>query len=151
MASYFTRFIQITLSSDQTISSDSATLVEFDSISGDANYKMSLNGSTTGRLDFKADSQYYVVGTTALQKDNSISPISARWYNTSGVEQSYSSGAFRSHPTYTNSSNVRYESMNCQLVISPSQDVSYDLKIEGETGTLKQDGTFLFIIEMSKS
>ena len=41
--------------------------------------------------------------------------------------------------------------MNCQLIISPSSDVSYDLKIDGETGTLKQDGTFLFIVEMSKT
>ena len=57
--SYLTRFIQVTLSSDQTISRDSATLVEFNNISGDANYKMPLNGSTTGRLYFKADSHYY--------------------------------------------------------------------------------------------
>ena len=64
--SYITRFIQITLSSDQTISSDSATLVEFASISGDSGYKMSLNSGTTGRIDFKGGSQYYVIGTTSL-------------------------------------------------------------------------------------
>jgi len=149
--SYVTRFIEAYLSADQSISVSTAVLVDFDSIRGDSGYKMSLVSGGNGRIRLKGGSHYYIRGITALDKDAAASPFSARWYNTSGTELGASDGAFRSHPTYFDGSNDDYESVYNQLIVNPTSDTDYDLKIDGETGTLKSDGTFLLIIEMSET
>ena len=149
--SYNTRFIEVYLSSDQSITSDSATLVDFDSIRGDSGHGVSLVSGGNGRIRLSANNHYYIRGITALDKDSASAPFSARWYNTSGTQLGASAGAFRSHPTYFNGSQDDYESVYNQLIVNPSSDTDYDLKIVGETGTLKADGTFLIIMEMSET
>lgn len=148
---YVTRMIRVTLSSDQSITSTSATLVDFDTIAGDTGYKMSLVSGGNGRIRLKGGSYYHIVGITALDKDSASDVFSARWYNTSGTELGQSDGAFRSNITGVSGGNYYYESHFCQLVVNPSSDTDYDLKIDGETGTLKTFGTYLHIIEMSET
>ena len=148
---YVTRMIRVSLSSDQTISSTSATLVDFDTIAGDSGYKMSLISGGNGRIRLAGGSFYFIVGITALDKDTSSDMFYARWYNTSGTELGQSDGAFRSNRTGQAGSNYLYESHFCQLVVNPTSDTDYDLKIDGETGTLKTFGTYLHIIEMSET
>ena len=148
---YVTRVVEVYLSSDQTIISDSATLVNFDSIRGDSGHGVSLVSGGNGRIRLSSDSHYYVKGITALDKDSSSAYFSARWYNASGTQLNESDGAFRSYPTLTSSSLNYIESMYNQLIVNPTSDTDYDLKIDGETGSLKADGTFLQIIEMSKT
>ena len=151
LTSYVTRFIEIYLSSDQSISSDSATLVDFDTIRGDSGHSVSLVSGGNGRIRLAANKHYYIRGITALDKDSSSSTFSARWYNTSGTQLNESDGAFRSYPTLVSGSNKYIESMYNQLIVNPSINTDYDLKVDGETGTLKSDGTYLQIIEMSKT
>ena len=151
LTTYVTRFIEVYLSSDQSISSDSATLVDFDTIRGDSGHGVSLVSGGNGRIRLSANNHYYVRGITALDKDSASAPFSARWYDTSGTELTAAAGAFRSHPTYYSGSNDQYESVYNQLIVNPTSDTDYDLKIDGETGTLKSDGSFLIIIEMSES
>ena len=142
---YVTRMIRVSLSSDQTISSTSATLVDFDTIAGDSGYKMSLISGGNGRIRLAGGSFYFIVGITALDASRYC------WYNTSGTELGQSDGAFRSNRTGQAGSNYLYESHFCQLVVNPTSDTDYDLKIDGETGTLKTFGTYLHIIEMSET
>jgi len=147
-----TRFVEIYLSADQSISSSSATLVNFDSIRGDSGHSVSIVGGGNGRIRLAANNHYYIRGITALDKDSSTAFFSARWYNTSGTQLNESDGAFRSYPTLVYAGANKFtESMYNQLIVNPTSDTDYDLKIDGETGTLKADGTFLQIIEMSKS
>ena len=148
---YITRVIEVYLSSDQSITSNNATLVNFDSIRGDSGHGVSLVSGGNGRIRLSSDNHYYIRGITALDKDSSSAFFSARWYNTSGTQLNESDGAFRSYPTLTSSSLNYIESMYNQLIVNPTSDTDYDLKIDGETGSLKADGTFLQIIEMSKT
>lgn len=148
--SYVTRLVELSMSSDQSVSSTSATLVNFNTVRGDSGHGVSLVSGENGRIRLTANNHYYIRGITALDKDSSTAPFSARWYNTSGTQLNESNGAFRSYPTLVSGSNKYIESMYNQLIVNPVSDTDYDLKIDGETGTLKSDGTFLQIIEMSK-
>ena len=149
--SYVTRFVEIYLASDQSISSDSATLVNFSNIRGDSGHSVSLVSGGNGRIRLSENNHYYIRGITALDKDSSSSTFSARWYNTSGTQLNESDGAFKSYPTLVSGGNKYIESMFNQLIVNPSVNTDYDLKIDGETGILKSDGTYLQIIEMSKA
>jgi len=148
---YVTRVVEVYLSSDQSITSNNATLVNFDSIRGDSGHGVSLVSGGNGRIRLSGDNHYYIRGITALDKDSSSAFFYARWYNTSGTQLNESDGAFKSYPTLTWAGLNYIESMYNQLIVNPTSDTDYDLKIDGETGSLKADGTFLQIIEMSKT
>lgn len=149
--SYVTRMIELSLSSDQSISSTSETLVDFDTIRGDSGHGVSLVSGGNGRIRLSGGRHYHIVGAASLDKDTAGDPYSTRWYNTSGTELTESEGAFRTFETETSGSNKFYQCLHCQLLVSPTSDTDYDLKVDGETGSLKSDGTMLFIIEMSES
>lgn len=149
--SYVTRFVELSLSADQSISSTSATLVDFDTIRGDVGHGVSLVSGGNGRIRLSGGRHYHIVGSATLDKDTSGDQYSARWYNTSGTELNAADGAFRTFETKTSGSNKFFQCLHCQLLVSPESDTDYDLKVDGETGSLKNDGTMLFIIEMSES
>lgn len=146
---YVTRFIELSMSSDQTISSSSATLVNFDTIRGDSGHGVSLVSGENGRFTLSANRYYHIVGNTAIDKNTASNYYSAIWYNDSGSQLSESQGAFRSFPTYTTSNNDHYRCLNSQLLVNPTNDTNYNLKVSGAAGVLKSDGTSLVIIEMS--
>lgn len=148
---YNTRFIEVSLSTDQSITSTSATLVNFDTIRGDTGHGVSLVSAGNGRLRLSGGRFYHIVGSTTIDKDTASDQYSARWYNTSGTELIESEGAFRTFECIVVGSDKFYQCLHCQLVVNPTSDTDYDLKVDGETGTLLQDGTRLFIIEMSES
>lgn len=149
--SYVTRFVELSLSADQSITSTTATLVDFDTIRGDSGHGVSLVSGGNGRIRLSGGNHYHIVGSAPMDKDTAGDQYSARWYNTSGTELTASQGAFRTFETYTSGSNKFYQCLHCQLLVSPTTDTDYDLKVDGETGDLKADGTMLFIIEMSES
>ena len=148
---YKTRLVELSLSSNQAISSTSATLVNFDAIRGDSGHGVSLVSGENGRIRLSANNHYYVVGAVTMDKDTAGDQSSARWYNTSGTELEASQGAFRSYETNRVVGTGRYfQCLHCQLIVNPTSDTDYDLKVDGETGSILKDGTMLFIIEMSK-
>ena len=148
---YITRLVELSLSSNQTVSSTSATLVNFDTLRGDSGHGVSLVSGESGRIRLSADNYYYVVGAVTMDKDTAGDQYSARWYNTSGTELGTSEGAFRSYETNRVVGTARYfQCLHCQLIVNPTSDTDYDLKVDGETGSILKDGTMLFIIEMSK-
>tara|TARA_Y100000114_G_scaffold41405_1_gene36880 strand:- start:983 stop:1453 length:471 start_codon:yes stop_codon:yes gene_type:complete len=148
---YVTKMIELSLSSDQSITSTSATLVNFDSIRGDSGHGVSLVSGQNGRLRLSANNHYYIVGAVTMDKDLSSDQYSARWYDTSGTELNDSQGAFKSYETTRIAGSKRhFQCLHCQLIVNPTIDTDYDLKIDGETGSILSDGTRLFVIEMSK-
>ena len=149
---YITRLVELSLSSNQTISSTSATLVNFDTVRGDSGHGVSLVSGENGRIRLSANRNYYIVGSATMDKDLASDQYSARWYDTSGTELGTSQGAFRTYETTRIAGSKRhFQCLHCQLLVNPTSDTDYDLKVDGETGSLLKDGTMLFVIEMSKS
>jgi len=144
-SSYTPRFIEIYLSSDQSISADTATLVNFDTIRGDAGHGVSLVGGGNGRIRFSADRHYWCFGTIAIDRDSETTNYDTSFFKTDGTQLTAEEGNFTASLAKGNFA----ESRICQLVFSPTSQTDYDLKVTGETGTLASDGSNLIIIEMS--
>jgi hypothetical protein len=144
-SSYTPRFIELSLSADQTISSASDTTVDFDTIRGDAGHGVSLVAGGNGRIRFAADRHYWCFGTAAINRDSNSTNYNTSFFATSGTELTESQGNFKSSLPIGTSA----ESRITQLVFNPTSQTDYDLKVTGETGTLKSDGSYFFIIEMS--
>ena len=151
---YKTRLVELSMSSNQSITSTNATKVNFDTIRGDTGHGVSIVNNASGRIRLSGNRKYYIVGSTSMDKDNAGDQYSARWYNTSGSELGPTQGAFRSYGTSRITSGYgqrQFQCLSCQLVVDLASDTEYDLKVDGETGSLLKDGTMLFIIEMSKT
>ena len=148
---YVTRMIRVSMSADQSISSSTATLLGFDTISGDTGHGVSLVSGGNGRIQLSANRSYYCVGFSALDKDTSSDNYRVKIYNTSGTQLTEAEGAFQSFASFQSGSSYHWQCMNYQLLVSPTSDTDYDFKTNGETGTMKADGTAIFIIEMSKT
>ena len=133
--------IELNLSSDQSITSSSATLLDFDTIRGDFGHGVSLVSGGNGH--------YYCLGFSALDKDTNTDTYRVKVYNTLGTQLTENEGAFQSYASFVTGVDKHYQCMNFQLLVSPTSDTDYDFKTDGETGTLKADGTSIFIIEMS--
>jgi hypothetical protein len=144
-SSYTPRFIELSLSADQSISSASDTTVDFDTIRGDAGHGVSLVAGGNGRIRFSADRHYWCFGTAAIDRDSDTTNYDASFFNTSGTELTAEQGNFKSSCAQGNNA----ESRSSQLVFNPTSQTDYDFKVTGETGTLKSDGSHLIIIEMS--
>ena len=147
--SYVTRLVELSLSTDQSITSSSATLLDFDTIRGDSGHGVSLVSGGNGRIRLSANNHYYCVGFAALDKDTNTDTYRVKVYNTSGTQLTESQGAFQSYASFVSGVNKHYQCMNFQLLVNPTTDTDYDFKTDGETGTMKADGTSIFIIEMS--
>ena len=145
--SYTTRFIELSLSANKSIASTSATLVDFDTIRGDNGHGVSLSNGT---ITLSADKYYYIVGSATMDKDSSSDLYNARWYYTNGSQIPHAEGAFRTYRSREVGTQRWGQSLYCQLIVNPSSDTGYQLKVDGETGSLLKDGTMLFITEMSK-
>jgi len=147
---YKTRLIEVSLSSDQTISSTSETLINFDSIRGDSGHGVSLVSGQNGRIRLSAGKYYHIIGPVSMDKNSTSDQYSVKWWNPDGSQILESDGAFRSYGSHTSGSNKHFQCLHCQLLVNPTSDQDFDLKVDGETGSILKDGTMLFIIEMSK-
>ena len=144
-SSYTPRFIEIYLSSDQSITADTATLINLDTIRGDSNHGVSLVSGGNGRIRFEANRHYWCFGTVAIERDDNTTNYDTSFFKTDGTELTAEEGNFKSSCAHANNA----ESRICQLVFNPTSQTDYDLKVTGETGTVASDGTHLIIIEMS--
>ena len=142
---YTPRFIEISLSADQSISAATATTVDFDTIRGDSGHGVSLVSGGNGRIRFSADRHYWCFVTAAIDRDSNTTNYDTSFFETDGTELTEAQGNFKSSLPIGNNA----ESRITQLVFNPSVQTDYDLKVTGETGTLQSDGSYLFIIEMS--
>jgi hypothetical protein len=141
-STYDSKFIQLSLSADQTVTTAS-TLVDFDTIVGDAGYECSLVAGGSGRFRLKGGKRYFIFGTVAIDRTSITASYSIKWYNNAGVELTEAAGACDART----SANQLTESMLCQLIVEPSSDTDYDLKVQSAAGDIKADGTYLMIME----
>ena len=145
--SYITRFVELSMSSNQSVTSTNATLVGFDTLRGDSGHGVSLSNGT---ITLSANRYYYIVGSATMDKDTTTDQYSARWYYTNGSQIPHSEGAFRTYKSYVSGSDRWSQALYCQLIVNPLTDTDYQLKVDNETGSLLRDGTRLFITEMSR-
>jgi len=147
--SYITRFIELSMSSNQTIVSTSGTLVNFDEIRGDNGHEVSLVSGGNGTIRLKANRYYYIYGSATMDKDSETDQYNIKWYYTNGSQVTNEEGGFATHKSYQSGTTSYSQCLYCQLLVNPSSDTDYQLKVDGETGNLLKDGTMLFITEMS--
>tara|TARA_R100000388_G_scaffold80066_1_gene58716 strand:+ start:339 stop:818 length:480 start_codon:yes stop_codon:yes gene_type:complete len=141
-SSYTARFIQLTLSSDHTISGTSATTVQFDTIAGDSGHGVSISSNL---ITLSADRHYWGFGAVAIDRDSVTDTHFTEFYNSSNVELTESSGYFSSVlPSDTN-----FDSRVIQLSVSPTSSTSFYIKSRGAAGDIQSDNTHLILIEMS--
>jgi len=148
--SYVTRFVELSMSSNQSVTSTSATLVNFDTIRGDSGHGVSLVSGGNGTIRLSANKYYYIFGSATMDKDSTSDQYNARWYYSNGSQIPHAEGAFRTYKSYQSGSNRWAQSLHCQLIVNPTADTDYLLKVDDETGSLLKDGTMLFITEMSR-
>ena len=148
--SYTTRFIELSMSTNQSVSSTNATLVEFDTIRGDNGHGVSLVSGQDGTIRLSANRYYYVVGSATMDKDSTSDQYNTRWYYSNGSQISHAEGAFRTYKSYQSGTQRWGQCLYYQLIVNPTTDTDYQVKVDGETGELLKDGTMLFITEMSK-
>ena len=85
-----------------------------------------------------------------MDKDSASGQYNTRWYYTNGSQLSHAEGAFRTYRSYQSGTTRWSQSLYCQLIVNPTVDTDYQLKVDNETGSLLEDGTRLFITEMSR-
>tara|TARA_R100001443_G_scaffold20525_1_gene32563 strand:+ start:614 stop:1066 length:453 start_codon:yes stop_codon:yes gene_type:complete len=144
-SNYNRRFVELTLSSDQAVSVDTSVLVDFDTIRGDAGHSVSLVSGGNGRIRFSANCHYWCFGTIAMNRDSDTTDYTTSFFATDGTELTAEQGSFNSALARL----THAESRIFQLLINPTSDTDYDVKVTGETGDIKSDGSHLIIIEMS--
>ena len=147
---YKTRLIEISLSSNQTISSTSKTLINFDTIRGDSGHGVSLVSGQNGRIRLSGGRYYHIVGSISMDKNTTSDQYFVKWWHPDGSQVLYAEGGMRTYKSFYSGSTYYYQCLQCQLSVNPTNDQDFDLKTEEETGSMLKDGTMLFIIEMSK-
>ncbi len=147
---YKTRLIEISLSSNQTISSTSKTLINFDTIRGDSGHGVSLVSGQNGRIRLSGGRYYHIVGSISMDKNTASDQYFVKWWHPDGSQVIYAEGGMRTYKSFYSGGTYYYQCLQCQLSVNPTNDQDFDLKTEEETGSMLKDGTMLFIIEMSK-
>ena len=141
-SAYTARFVQLTLSADQTIAGTSATTVQFDTIAGDSGHGVSISSNL---ITLSANRHYWGFGVVAIDRDSITASHFAEFYDSSNVELTESSGYFSSIlPANTN-----FDSRVIQLSVSPTSSTSFYIKSRNASGDIKSDNTHFILIEMS--
>jgi hypothetical protein len=141
-SAYTARFVQLTLSADQTITGTSATTVEFDTIAGDSGHGVSISSNL---ITLSADRHYWGFGVVAIDRDSVTSTHFAEFYNSSNVELTESSGYFSS----VLPGDTDFDSRVIQISVSPTSSTSFYIKSRAAAGDIKSDNTHFILIEMS--
>lgn len=141
------RFIEVTLSSDQTISTTSATAILFDTLRGTSGHAVSIPSAGTIRLSAGRE---YVIQAMGAMTISSSGDVEWRWWDT--IASAYlaaSDGAGDGIHYYINPvvTDDRSDSMTGVLVTAPSIDMDIQYHVSGRTGTAKADGSRLIIQE----
>lgn len=141
------RFIELTMSADQTLSTTSATAINFDTIRGSTGYGVSL--PTTGTIRLKGGREY------TLQAQGSVSissagPVTWKWYDVTGAANltaADGAGDGVHTATYSVVQQDQSDSTMGVLAIAPSSDFDVQYRIEGKTGTVRADSSRIIIME----
>mgnify|MGYP003131868657 CR=1 FL=1 len=141
-SAYTARFIQLTLSSDQTITGTSVTTVNFDTITGDSGHGVSVSSNL---ITLSANKHYWGFGVVVINRNNTTDSHLTEFYNSSNIELTESDGFFSATVPATND----FDSRVFQISISPSSSTSFYIKSKSAAGNIQSAGTHFILIEMS--
>ena len=139
---YTARFIQLTMSSNQSITGTSATTVEFNTIVGDTGHGVSLSSNL---ITLSAGRHYWGFGAIAIDRDSVTATHFTEFYNSSNVELTESAGYFSS----VLPGNSDFDSRVIQISVSPTSSTSFYIKSRSAAGNIESDATHFILIEMS--
>ena len=141
--SHEARFVQITMSSDQTGIADTSTTVQFDTITGDSGHGVSISSNL---ITLQADRHYWGFGVVVMTRTNTSDPQRVKFFESDGTtELEPIDGFFDSElPNLYNT-----DSRVIQFSVSPTSDLSFYVKTQDADGDIESDGSHIMIIEMS--
>ena len=141
------RFIELTLSADQTLSTTAATAIDFDTIRGTPGYGVSL--PSTGTIRLRAGREYRLQGRGAVSI-SSAGPLTLKCYDVTGAANmgaADGAGDGVHTATYAVTTQDKSDSTMGVLAIAPTSDFDIQYRVEGQTGTVRADSSRIIIME----
>ena len=140
--SFTPRVIYLTMSADQNNISDSATTVQFDTVTGDTGHGVSISSNL---VTLTGGRHYWGFGCVVIDRSTVTDSQYTKFYDSSNNLLSVANGYFESElPGGANA-----DSRVIQLSVSPSSSESFYIKTNGADGNILSDGTHFILIEMS--
>ena len=141
--SYTARFIQITMSSDQTGIADTSTTVEFDTITADSGHGVSISSNL---ITLAANKHYWGFGCVVMTRTSNLDSQRVKFFESDGTtELDPADGFFKSELPADDNTDSRV----FQFSVSPTSDLSFYVKTQDADGDIESDGSHIMIIEMS--
>ena len=141
--SYTARFIQITMSSDQTGIADTSTTVEFDTITADSGHSVSISSNL---ITLAANKHYWGFGCVVMTRTSNTDSQRVKFFESDGTtELEPADGFFKSELPADDNTDSRV----FQFSVSPTSDLSFYVKTQDADGDIESDGSHIMIIEMS--
>ena len=141
--SFNARFVQITMSADQTGIADTSTTVEYDTITADAGHGVSISSNL---ISLEPHKHYWGFGCVVMTRTSNLDSQRVKFFESDGTtELNPEDGFFKSElPSDDNT-----DSRVFQFSVSPSSTLSFYVKTQDADGDIESDGTHIIIIEMS--
>ena len=140
--SFTPKVVYLTMSADQNSISDSATTVQFDTVTGDSGHGVSISSNL---VTLTGGRHYWGFGCVVINRSSTSDSQYTNFYDSSNNLLSVANGYFESELPGGGSSDSRV----FQLSVSPSVDESFYIKTENADGNVLSDGTHFILIEMS--
>ncbi len=141
--SYTARFMQITMSSDQTGIADTSTTVEFDTITADSGHSVSISSNL---ITLAANKHYWGFGCVVMTRTSNTDSQRVKFFESDGTtELEPADGFFKSELPADDNTDSRV----FQFSVSPTSDLSFYVKTQDADGDIESDGSHIMIIEMS--
>ena len=141
------RFVEVTLATDQTVSTSSATTILFDTLRGTSGHGVSIPSAGTIRL---SGGREYVIQAMGAMTISATATVEWRWWDTNASAYlTAADGAGDGVHYYIDPivAEDRTDSMTGVLVIAPLSNMDIQYHVSGQTGTVKADGSRLIIQE----
>ena len=141
------RFIELTMSADQTLSTTSATAINFDTIRGSTGYGVSIPSAGTIRLKGGREYTLQAQGSVSI---SSAGPVTFKWYDVTGaanLTEADGAGDGVHTATYGVVQQDQSDSTMGVLAIAPSSDFDVQYRVEGKTGTVRATATRIIVME----
>ena len=140
--SFTSRVVYLTMSADQNNIDDSATTVQFDTVTGDSGHGVSISSNL---ITLTGGRHYWGFGCVVIDRSSTSDAQYVKFYDSSNNLLLPSNGYFESElPTGVNS-----DSRVIQLSVSTSSNESFYIKTQNADGNIISDGTHFILIEMS--
>lgn len=141
------RFIEVVMASDQTLSTTSATAIDFSTIRGTSGHGVTI--PSTGTIRLKGGREYILQAQGAVSI-SSAGPLTFKWYDVTGATNMTAAdgaGDGVHTATYAVIQEDQSDSTMGVLALAPSSDFDIQYRVEGKTGTVRSDGSRIIIME----